>query len=379
MPEMAAATGPRSLDELRESFVHWCQTEIAPYHAEWEARRAVPRELWTKAGERGYLCMTVDAKYGGHGRDFRHSSVIIEELGRCGASGVTFPLHSDVVAPYIDTYGTEQQKGRWLPRMAKGEVIGAVALTEPEGGSDLQAVRTTATLHDGDWVIDGEKTYISNGLCHDLAVVLCRTSAPAEPPELSLIVVERDAEGYTREALSDKMGCHALDTAVLRFAQCRVPASNLLGTRGAGLLQVMSRLAHERMVIAVSCLARAKAVHRLSVAYAKRRRTFDRPLFDAQAIRFGLAELATEVSISEAYVERCISRMPHGLDIVEASKAKYWTSEMLGRVADLAVQIHGAAGYMAGSEAARAYVDARVQRIFGGTSEMLKEMIGRSL
>jgi alkylation response protein AidB-like acyl-CoA dehydrogenase len=368
-----------ALRELRESFARWCEAEIVPHHREWEKMHRVPRELWHKAGERRFLCLTVASEYGGQGRDFRHSSVIIEELARCGATGVSFALHSDIIAPYIEIYGTEDQKQRWLPRMAAGELVAAIALTEPAGGSDLQAVRTTATPDGDQWVIDGNKTYVSNGLNHDLCLVLCRTEPQAGMHSLSLFVVERGTAGFHREELCEKMGYHALDTAELRFSGCRVPKANLLGARGAGLIQVMSRMAHERMVIAIHCLVTAKTVHGLCLDYAKRRLTFGQPLLQSQAIRFALAETATEISVSEAFIDRCIQHMSGGIDIVEASKAKYWTSEMLGRVADLAVQIHGGAGYMVNSAVGKAYVDARVQRIFGGTSEMLKEAIGRSL
>ncbi len=368
------------LTELRQSFAAWCKREIVPHHREWEKRGCVERQLWNKAGANRFLCMTLPREYGGHGCDFRHSCVVIEELAACGATGVTFALHSDVIAPYIATYGTEAQKRRWLPGMASGELVAAIALTEPSGGSDLQAICTTATLSGNVWVLNGVKSFISNGVSHDLCLVLCRTEAQPGFGSLSLIVVERDAPGFSRAGQYEKMGYHAQDTAELRFADCHVPKDNLLGARGSGLLQVLSRVAHERIVIAVHCLAAARAVFGLAVDRAKRRQAFGAPLGSLQAIRFALAEAATEISVSEAFVNQCVDRVVQGQDInVDANKAKYWTSEMLGRVVDSAVQIHGGMGYMLDSPVGRAYVDARVQRIFGGATEVLKESIGRSL
>ena len=370
---------PASLQEFRQSFARWCDAEIVPHHAQWEKNGSIPRDLWKRAGERKFLCVTAAPEYGGQGRDFRYSSVIIEELARCGASGVTFALHSDIVAPYIEIYGTEEQRHRWLPRMAAGDLVGAIALTEPTGGSDLQGVATTATPNGDEWIINGKKLNISNGLSHDLCLVLWRTEPAPGPHALSLIMVEAGSQGYFREGLGEKMGCHALDVAALTLSGCRVPKRNLLGARGAGMLQVLSRVAYERLAIAIHCVASARQAYLLSRDYAKRRHAFGEPLVRSQAIRFALAQAATELTISEAFIDPCLRRVANGVDIVEASKAKLWSTEMLGRITDLAVQIHGGAGYMANSTVAKAYVDARVQRIFGGTSEMLKETIGRSL
>lgn len=371
-------------DELRafqQTFRKWVEKEVKPFHAEWEKVGCVPRELWRKAGEQGYLCISQSEEYGGLGLDFRYAAVVMEELCYAQASGVGFALHSDIVAPYIESFGSEEQKKRWLPGMAKGELIGAIAMSEPGTGSDLQGIQTRAVLDGDEWVINGSKTFISNGLTCDLCIVVCRTEDDAKGANAqSLIVVEKDAPGFARGRRLEKIGLHAQDTAELHFEDCRVPKENLLGERGAGFLYLMQKLAQERLIIAVGCVAGAKAALDMTTSYTKDRKAFGKPIAHFQNTRFKLAEMATEIAVGEAFVDQCVRRLAAGENIpVEASMAKYWTSEMLARVVDEGVQLHGGYGYMSEYPISKAYVDARVQRIYGGTTEIMKEIIARSL
>lgn len=370
-------------DELRafqSTLRKWIDKEIVPHHESWEKEGRVPVELWRKAGEQGYLCVTQAEEYGGLGLDFRYAAVGMEELARAGASGVGFPLHSDIVAPYVERYGTEEQKQRWLPKMATGESIGAIAMSEPGTGSDLQGIATRAVLDGDEWVLNGSKTFISNGLTCDLVVVVARTEEAEGYQSQSLIVVEKDAPGFQRGKRLEKMGLHAQDTAELHFEDCRVPKENLIGERGMGFMYLMQQLARERLLIAIGCVAGARQALDMTVAYVKERKAFGRPIAGFQNTKFKLAELATEVSVGEAFVDRCIQEIVEGNEnAVDASMAKYWTSEMLCRVVDECVQLHGGYGYMMEYPIAKAYLDARVQRIYGGTTEIMKEIIARSL
>ncbi len=376
-------------DELRafqQTFRKWVEREVKPFHADWEREGCVPRELWKKAGEQGYLCIPQQEQYGGLGLDFRYATVVTEELSRVGASGVAFSLHSDIVAPYVENFGSEEQKQRWLPKMASGEMIGAIAMSEPGTGSDLQGIKTRAVLDGDEWVLNGSKTFISNGLLCDLCIVVCRTedgdgaSTSKGAQAQSLIVVEKDAPGFGRGRRLGKIGMHAQDTAELHFEDCRVPKENLIGERGAGFLYLMQQLAQERLIIAVGCVAGARAALDMTLEYTKDRKAFGKPIAHFQNTRFKLAEMATEISIGEAFVDQCLRRLVAGENIpVEASMAKYWTSEMLDRVVDQGVQLFGGYGYMTEYPISKAYVDARVQRIYGGTTEIMKEIISRSL
>jgi alkylation response protein AidB-like acyl-CoA dehydrogenase len=373
-------------DELRafrDTFRKWVEKEVVPHHEAWEREGIVPRTLWEKAGAQGYLCPSVAEAYGGLGLDFRFGAVVTEELTRVGASGPMFNLHSDIVAPYIEDFGTEEQKKKWLPKMVSGECIGAVAMTEPGTGSDLQAISTKAVLDGDEWVINGSKIFISNGILSDLVVVACRTDDDVDNKwqAISLIVVERGAPGFKRGKKLEKMGMHAQDTAELHFEDCRVPRENLLGPEpGMGFIQLMKKLAPERLVIAIAAVAGARAAYDMSVEYVKERTAFGRPIAKFQNTRFKLAEMKTEVDVCEAFVDRCIQRYMAGDDLtVEASQAKYWSSEMLGRVVDQAVQFFGGYGWMREYPIARAYTEARVMRIYGGTTEIMKEIISRSI
>jgi len=372
------------LKEFQRTLRGWVEKEVVPFHKQWEKDGIVPRDLWTKAGEQGYLCIPQAEEYGGLGLDFRYSGIVIEELARVGASGVMFGLHSDIVAPYIETFGDDEQKKRWLPKMATGECISAIAMTEPGTGSDLQGIQAHAVLDGDEWVLNGSKTFISNGLLCDLVIVVCRTEDDEEggrgAASQSLLVVEKDAPGFIRGKRLEKLGFKAQDTAELHFEDCRVPKANLIGDRGAGFMYLMQKLAQERLVIALGCVAGAKAALDMTIEYTKERQAFGKPIAKFQNSRFKLAEMATEITIGEAFVDRCVQRLVAGENLtVEASMAKYWTSEMLCRVVDECMQLHGGWGYMMEYPIASAYVDARVQRIFGGTTEIMKEIISRSL
>jgi acyl-CoA dehydrogenase len=369
------------LRAFRKSFVKFLATEVTPHHAQWEKDGVVSREVWKKAGDAGFLCIPQAPEFGGAGLDFRYAAVVAEEISRAQASGVAFALHSDIVAPYIEKYGNDEQRRRWLPGMAAGTLIGAIAMTEPGTGSDLQGVRTKAVLDGDTWVIDGSKTFISNGQLGDVVVVVARTEDSGSAwQDMSLLVVERDAPGFVRGKHLDKIGMRAQDTTELHFESCRVPSSNLLGERGQGFVYLMQQLAQERLIIAIGCVAGAQAALDMTTTYASERKAFGKSLSQFQHTRFTLAELKTEITLGEALVDRCITRMMAGDDVTtECAMAKYWTSEMLGRVVDAGVQLHGGYGFMQEYPIARAYLDARVQRIYGGTTEIMKEIIARSM
>jgi acyl-CoA dehydrogenase len=374
------------LRAFRTSFRKFVTTEITPFHGQWELDGVVPRGLYKKAGDLGFLCTTLSPAYGGMGLDFRASAIVCEELTRAGAHGPFFSLHSDVVAPYIEHHGTEAQKEKYLPKMASGEFIGAIAMTEPGTGSDLQAIRTRAVVDGDHLVIDGSKTFISNGLLCDFVIVACRLceeGAGDDAPgwqQMSLVIVDADAPGFVRGKKLDKVGLKAQDTTEMHFESCRVPIEHVLGARGQGFMMLMSELARERLVVAVGCIAAARACLDMTVAYVKERTAFGKPLSKLQNTRFQIAEMATEVEIGEAFVDRCIQELARGeLSTEKASMAKWWTSEMLGRVADVGVQLHGGYGYMHEYPIARAWLDARVQRIYAGTTEIMKEIVARAI
>jgi acyl-CoA dehydrogenase len=369
------------LKEFQKSFRKFVEKEIVPHHAEWEREGIVPRELWRKAGEQGYLCIPQAEEYGGLGLPFRYAAVVTEELAKVAASGVAFALHSDIVAPYIENFASEELKKEWLPKMATGECISAIAMSEPGTGSDLQGIKTKAVLDGDEWVINGSKTFISNGLCCDMVIVVARTEdEDAGAAAQSLILVPADAPGFQRGKRLDKMGLKAQDTAEMHFEDCRVPKENLIGHRGAGFMYLMQQLAQERMVVAIGCVAGARSAHEMTVEYVKDRKAFGRPIAKFQNTRFKLAEMLTEITLGECLVDRSIAQLEAGETLtVEASMAKYWTSEMLCRVVDECVQLHGGYGYMNEYPIAKAYVDARVQRIYAGTTEIMKEIISRAI
>lgn len=368
-------------DLFRAAFRAFVEREIAPYHAEWERAGAVPRELWAAAGRQGFLCMDVAEEFGGAGaRDYRYNAIIGEELWRIGATGPGFALHSDIVVPYLTHYATPEQQRRWLPGCVAGTTIGAIAMTEPGAGSDLAAIRTTA-IRDGDqYVLNGQKTFISNGILNDLVIVAAKTDPRQGHRGVSLLVVERDMPGYERGRRLEKIGLLAQDTAELFFNQVRVPRANLLGDEGQGFRYLMRQLPQERLAIAVGAVAAAEAALEQTIGYCRQREAFGRPLGALQTVRFTLAELASEVQIGRVFVDRCILALNTGeLTPETAAMAKWWASELQQRVIDSCLQLHGGYGYMREYPIARAFLDARVQTIYGGTTEIMKEIIGRSL
>jgi alkylation response protein AidB-like acyl-CoA dehydrogenase len=369
-------------EAFRETMRRFVADEVVPHHAQWERDGQVPPELWKKAGALGILCTDVPAEYGGGGiRDFRYNVIVTEELARVGASGVGFPLHNDVVVPYLLALATDEQKQRWFPGMCSGETITAIAMTEPGTGSDLAAMTTTAMRqNDGSYRLNGAKTFITNGITSDLVIVCAKTDPDAKHGGISLVVVERGMEGFTRGRNLEKIGMHAQDTAELFFSDVRVPAENLLGSEGQGFLYLMQALPQERLGIAVSAIAGAGSAFETTLAYCKGREAFGRPIGSFQNSRFVLAEMATKIAVGQAFVDRCIEALDEQqLTVTDAAMAKYWMTDLLGEVVDACVQLHGGYGYMAEYPIARAFVDARVQRIYGGTNEIMKEIIGRSL
>lgn len=368
-------------DMFRDAFRRFVEKEIVPYHEHWEQAGIVPRELWLKAGESGFLGMDVPEEYGGGGiRDYRYNMVVSEELTRVGASGPGFVLHNDITIPYILAYGNDEQKARWLPKMVTGETITAIAMTEPNTGSDLASVRTTA-IRDGDcYVVNGSKTFITNGINSDVVIVVAKTNPEEKHSGISLIIVERGMEGFQRGRNLEKVGLKAQDTAELFFEGVRVPRENLLGEEGMGFIYLMQQLPQERLSIAVSAVAACEAALEWTVAYCQERTAFGRPIGTFQNSRFKLAEMKTETEIARVFVDRCVQEHNQGkLTAEEAAMAKWWTTELQKRVIDQCVQLHGGYGYMLEYPIARAWLDARVQTIYGGTTEIMKEIIGRSM
>ncbi|MGY1754600.1 acyl-CoA dehydrogenase family protein [Blastococcus sp. SYSU D01042] len=355
--------------------------EVVPHHAAWEEAGVVDRSVWLRAGEQGLLGMDVPEEYGGGGvRDFRYNAILTAEIGRAGASGLGFTLQNDVVAPYLTGLTTEEQKQRWLPGLVSGAIITAIAMTEPGAGSDLQGLTTTARRDGDEWVLTGSKTFITNGINADLVIVVARTDPEAGARGFSLLVVERGMPGFERGRNLDKVGLKAQDTAELFFEDVRVPAANLLGTEGHGFFHLMENLPQERLSIAAGAVASARTVLDLTVAYCKERTAFGKPIGAFQNTRFELAEMHTEVTVAETYLEKAVLEHNAGRFTAEdAAMAKWWTTELQKRVVDRCVQLHGGYGYMLEYPVAKAFVDSRIQTIYGGTTEIMKEIVGRSL
>jgi alkylation response protein AidB-like acyl-CoA dehydrogenase len=355
--------------------------EVVPHHEQWEADGQVSRGVWTRAGAQGLLCFDVDEEYGGPGvDDFRYNMVLAEELTRAGAHGPGFPVHTDIIVPYLSSLGTDEQKRRWLPGCVSGETITAIAMTEPGAGSDLQGIRTTAVDKGDHYVLSGAKTFISNGAMADLVVVVARTDPEAGHKGISLLVVERGMEGFERGRNLDKVGMHAQDTSELFFDDVVVPKDNLLGEAGGGFVHLMQNLPQERLSIATMAAAACEAVLDMCLAYVKEREAFGRPIGKFQNTRFVIAEMATEAHVCRVFVDDCVRRHVAGeLDAKLASMAKWWSTELQKKIVDQGVQLFGGYGYMREYPIARAFVDSRVQTIYGGTTEIQKEIIGRSL
>lgn len=377
---IAAVSHTPELAAYRETVRRFIAEEIAPYHQQWEKDGIVPRALWVKAGAIGLICPNLPEEYGGGGADFRFSAVVIDELARAGASGPAFPLHSDIIVPYIQHYGNAAQQKQWLPKMARGECIGAIAMTEPGAGSDLAGIATRAVRDGDDFVITGQKTFISNGQLADLIVVVAKTDPTRGAKGVSLILVEGDRKGFARGRNLEKVGKHAQDTSELFFDSVRVPVDNLLGEEGQGFAQLMKQLPQERLIIAVGAVAAAEVAIEQTLAYVQDRKAFGQPLSNLQHVRFELTELHTETTVGRVFLDHCMTlHLERKLDSATASMAKYWLSELQGKVLDRCVQLHGGYGYMRETPVARAWADARVQRIYGGTTEIMKEIISRKL
>jgi alkylation response protein AidB-like acyl-CoA dehydrogenase len=369
-------------DEFRDMVRAWAEKTIAPFHAQWEKDGIVPRDVWLAAGKQGLLGLDMEEQYGGGGvPDFRYNAVVDEELVRIGASGVGFGLHNDVVGPYLRDLATAEQKQRWLPGFCSGELITAIAMTEPGAGSDLQGLQTTARRDGDGWVLSGSKTFITNGINADLVIVVAKTDPEATGAKgLSLLVVERDMPGFSRGRNLEKVGLKAQDTAELFFDDVRVPAENLLGGEHRGFLHLMENLPQERLSIAVGAVAAVERVLSLTIEYVTSRKAFGRPVGSFQNTRFVLAELQTEATIARTFVDECVRQLNTGeLTATDAAMAKWWTTELQNKTADRCLQLHGGYGYMDEYPVSKAWRDSRVQSIYGGTNEIMKEIIGRSL
>lgn len=365
---------------FRQSVRQFMEREMAPHHEEWEEKGEVPRWAWKKAGEQGFLCVAIPAEAGGVGADRRYSIILMEEQARLNLTGLGFPLHSDIVAPYIDHYGTPEQKQAWLPGMASGDLIAAIAMTEPGGGSDLQAIRTSATRDGDEYVISGAKTFITNGQTADLILLACKTDRTEGARGISLIMVEADRAGFERGRRLKKLGTKAQDTSELFFNEVRVPATNLIGQEGQGFAYMMRELAWERMHVGIQAISCCEAALEWTIEYTKNRKAFGKSIIDFQNSRFTLAEMKTEVQVGRVFLDRCLELVLEGkLDTTTAAMVKLWTSEMQGKVLDACLQLHGGYGFMWEYPITRAFADARVQRIYAGTNEIMKELIGRTL
>ena len=376
---------PRTLfspehEDFRDTVRRFIAEQVTPHHAGWEKAGQVPRSLWLAAGQLGLLCCNIPEQYGGGGGDFLHSAILVEEFARAGATGPTFYLHSDIVAPYLLEYGTEEQKRRWLPPMARGEVLVALGMSEPSGGSDLQAMRTQALRDGDDYVVNGQKVFITNGHSADLLLLACKTDPKARGKGVSLLLVETNRPGFTRGRRLEKIGCKAQDMAELFFADLRVPATNLLGGEGGGFGVMMSQLPQERLIQAIRAVSSAEAAIQWTIDYVAGREMFGHTLADFQNTRFEIAAMHAEVLSQRVFVDRCIELHLTGeFSAIDAAAAKLVTTELQGRVLDRCLQLFGGWGYMWEVPIARAWADARMGRIGGGAVEVMKQMIGNAL
>ncbi|MFS0885693.1 acyl-CoA dehydrogenase family protein [Aeromicrobium sp. 179-A 4D2 NHS] len=368
-------------EAFRDTVRTFLEKEVVPHHEQWEQDGIVPREVWSRAGELGLLGFMMPEEFGGGGvSDFRYNAVLQEELTRAGASGVGFALHTDLVSGYLLSYATDEQRQRWFPRFVTGEMITAIAMTEPGTGSDLQGIKTTAVREGDHYVVNGSKTFISNGINADFVIVACKTDPEAGAMGVSLIVLERGMEGFERGRNLDKMGMKAQDTAELFFDNVRVPVENLLGTEGHGFIHLMEKLPQERLTISVVAAAACRTMIDMTLEYVKSRKAFGKPIGSFQNSRFVLAELETEQRIAQVFVDESIRALNAGtLTIEDAAAGKWWTTELQKKTADACVQLHGGYGYMSEYPISKAYLDTRIQTIYGGTTEIMKEIVGRSL
>lgn len=370
-------------EAYRQTVREFLAREVEPHYEQWEAARLIDRAAWLAAGKFGIVGLSVPERFGGPGvSDYRFRYVLAEEIARTGTTsfGAGLGTQDDIVIPYLAHLGTDDQKQRWLPVMATGELIGAIAMTEPGTGSDLQGIKTTAVRDGDDWVLNGQKTFITNGVHADLVIVVARTDPDAGSRGFSLLVVERDMPGFSRGRKLHKVGLAGQDTAELVFDDVRVPGGNLLGTEGRGFFHLMENLPLERISIAVSAVASARAAFEWTKTYVFDRKAFGKRIGDLQNTRFVLAEMLTEIEVTQSHIDRCVLALNDGeLTPVDAAKAKWWASELQKRVVDRCVQLHGGYGYMMEYPIGRAYVDSRIQTIYGGTTEIMKEIVGRDI
>lgn len=367
-------------EAFRTSARRFFEREMVPHHADWEEAGVAPREIWKKAGAQGLLCTTLPEEYGGSDADRLFPAILIEEQARLCLSGPGFSTHSDIAAPYILNYGTAEQKARWLPAMASGDMIGAVAFTEPSAGSDLRAIRSRAERKGDEWLLNGQKTFITNGQCADLLIVASKTSVDSSSRDLTLWVVEASSPGVSRGKNIKKIGMKAQDTCELFFDNVALTSANLLGEENQGFAMLAKELAWERLQIALGAVATSAAALDWTLDYTKQRKAFGTLIADYQNSRFKLAEIKTEIEIAQTFIDRClVETCEDKLDKAVAAMAKYWCTELMGRVLDQCLQLHGGYGYTWEYPIARAYADARVHRIYGGSNEIMREIIARTL
>ena len=366
-------------EQFREQARRFFDKEIVPFHAQWERDGIVPKEVWRKAGHEGLLNPMLPEPYGGGG-DFGHAAVLLEEIARAGASGLGFPLHSDIVAPYINAYGNKEQKDRWLPKMAAGELIGAIAMTEPGAGSDLKSVRTTAKREGDHYVINGSKTFITNGINSEIVIIVAKTAPELGAKGVSLIVVEDGTPGFSKGRKLEKIGLMAQDTSELFFDNVRVPVGNLLGEENMGFKYLMQELAQERLVVAVRAAASVETFLQKTIAYTRERKAFGQSVFEFQNTRFKLAEAKAQATMLRVFVDDCMQlHMRRELTPERAAMVKLNATVLQNRLLDEFLQLHGGYGYMTEYQVGRAWTDARVGRIYGGSDEIMKEIIARTL
>lgn len=365
---------------FRNAVKDFFQKEIVPFHNQWEEDGHISRGAWVKTGEAGFLCTAMPEKYGGSNSDFLYSVILMEELAKTGCTGPGFALHSDIVAPYILNYGTEEQKKKYLPKLASAEFIGAIAMSEPAAGSDLQSIKTTAVKQDAHYLVNGSKTFITNGLMCDLVIVVVKTDTDAGHQGISLLLMDAAMNGFTKGKLLKKIGMKAQDTCELFFDNVKVPQSNLLGKEGEGFIYLMQQLPQERLMVGIIGITLAETVLEKTIEYTKQRNAFGKPVAAFQNTRFKLAELATEIQIGRTFIDKCIElHLKKQLDVPTAAMAKYFTSDLQCKVVDECLQFHGGYGYMWDYFIARAYADSRVQKIYAGSNEIMKEIIARNI
>lgn len=365
---------------FRDSFKKFLEEEAVPYHAQWEKDGQVSRELWRKAGQMGFLCPTMPEEYGGVGADFRYNAIVDEEVANLGLSGIGFGLHSDISVPYLLNYGTEEQKQKYMPGCINGDIVTAIAMTEPGTGSDLQGVKTTAVLDGDHYVLNGSKTFITNGQMADLVIVVAKTDPAAGAKGTSLLLVEAGFDGFDKGQNLEKIGMKAQDTSELFFQDVKVPKENLLGAEGMGFIYLMKELPQERLSVGLNALANAESILQQTIDYVKERKAFGRAISSFQNTQFKLAEMSATLTMARVFIDKCLElHLENKLDVVTAAKLKLLSTDIQCDVIDECLQLHGGYGYMLEYPVARAYADARVQKIYAGTNEIMKLIIGRSI